>query len=301
VDRIELRDLTFYGYHGVLPEEQRLGQRFLLDITLGLDASRAGQTDELTQTVNYADVAKLARAVVEGPPCQLIETVGERIAEGLLNEFEVIDEASVRVRKPSAPISSVPTASVSVVIERRRDRRRDQAADSGAVLSAPSIRQLLQADPPLVSPLDDPAQQIQPNGVDLTLESVWRIGGAGTLGRTNAERVIPDRLLIEPSPDGWYDLAPGTYIIRLAETVALPLDVMAFGRPRSSLLRSGAALHTAVWDAGYQGRSESLLVVYGVEGIRLARGARVLQLVFQRLDRTSHAYSGTYQGENIPS
>ncbi|MCC7369791.1 MAG: deoxyuridine 5'-triphosphate nucleotidohydrolase [Chloroflexi bacterium] len=163
------------------------------------------------------------------------------------------------------------------------------------------MRALLDADPPLVSPLTDPDHQIQPNGVDLTLESVWRIESGGALGPTNADRHVPERLPVEPDADGWYQLQPGAYIIRLGETVALPLDLMAFGRPRSSLLRCGAALHTAVWDAGYQGRSESLMMVYNRSGIRLARGARVLQLVFVRLESQTHAYAGVYQGENIPT
>ena len=125
------------------------------------------------------------------------------------------------------------------------------------------------------------------------------MAGAGAIGRTNAERVIPERAPISPQEDGWFVLSPGTYIIRFREVVALPLDVMAFGRPRSSLLRCGAAIHTAVWDAGYRGRSEALLVVFAPEGIRLAAGARVLQLVFVRLEAFTDGYAGAYQGENL--
>jgi dUTP pyrophosphatase len=125
--------------------------------------------------------------------------------------------------------------------------------------------------------------------------------GVGVIGVTNAERSIPERLPIEPSEDGWYALAPGTYIIRFREVVALPLDVMAFGRPRSSVLRCGAAIHTAVWDAGYRGRSEALLVVHREDGLRLAVGARVLQLVFVRLEAPTFGYAGAYQGENVAS
>jgi dUTP pyrophosphatase len=232
----------------------------------------------------------------------LIEAVAERIAQAIFARFERVETLAVRVDKPSAPISAVPTAAVGIEINRRRVEvtSADQHGGRGAVLSAAAIRLLLQHEPPLVRPVLDPDIQIQPNGIDVTLESVWRVGGAGALGLTNAERVIPERIPVDASPDGWFTLPPGTYIIRLQETVALPLDVMAFGRPRSSLLRCAAALHTAVWDAGYHGRSESLLVVYGSEGIRLARGARVLQLVFVRLDAVTHAYSGAYQGENVP-
>ncbi len=90
----------------------------------------------------------------------------------------------------------------------------------------------------------------------------------------------------------------GRYVIRLVETVTLPRDVMAFGRPRSSLLRCGVAIHTAVWDAGYSGRSEALLVVYNPAGFRVRRGGRVLQLVFVGLDAPTRPYDGRFQGEN---
>ena len=175
----------------------------------------------------------------------------------------------------------------------------DDGPPVGSVLSAQGIRELLEHDPPLVEPVSDLGEQLQPNGIDLTLESVWRMEGAGAVGRTNAERIIPNREPMTPSPDGWFHLFPGTYIIRIREVVALPLNVMAFGRPRSSVLRCGATIHTAVWDAGYRGRSEALLVVHAAEGVRLAVGARVLQIVFLRLEAVTHAYAGTYQGENI--
>jgi dUTP pyrophosphatase len=297
VDVIELGGLTFYGYHGAFSEEQRLGQRFVVDLRLGLDLAAAGTSDDLQLTVDYGQVAQTARAIVEGPPFKLIEALAEALAAAILDGHPLVARVQVRVAKPSAPVAVAPSGLVAVEISRGRTGT-DPAASGGAVLAADGIRELLRADPPLVEPLLDPDEQIQPNGVDVTLESVWRIGGQGAIGLTNAERIVPDRQPIDPSQDGWFVLSPGTYVIRLREVVALPLDLMAFARPRSSLLRCGAALHTAVWDAGYRGRSESLLVVYAEEGIRLAVGARVLQLVFVRLERATHPYSGVYQGEN---
>ena len=164
-------------------------------------------------------------------------------------------------------------------------------------LGADSIRRLLRGDPPLVAGLADPDAQIQPNGVDLRLESVWTLAGPGRVGVTNDARVIPERRDVRPV-EGWYALEPGPYVIRLVETVTLPRDLMAFGRPRSSLGRCGVAVHTAVWDAGYSGRSEALLVVYNPAGFRVQRGARVLQLVFVGLDAATRPYAGRYQGEN---
>jgi dUTP pyrophosphatase len=313
VDTIELRGLTFFGQHGVLPEETRLGQRFVVDVRLGLDLAPAGRHDDLSLTVNYAVVAETVRSIVEGSPFRLIEALAEAVAAAILDGHPRVQQVDVQVAKPSAPITAAPSGLVSVAISRRRaDRQAPSSSTSaegsiptiqagGSVLSAQSIRELLEGDPPLVGPLGDPDQQIQPNGVDLTLESVWRMQGAGAIGVANDDRVIPAREALDPSADDWFELTPGTYVIRYREVVALPLDVMAFGRPRSSLLRSGAAIHTAVWDAGYQGRSEALLVVYGEPGVRLARGARVLQLVFVRLDTPTQAYTGAYQGENVSS
>lgn len=314
LDTIELRELTFYGYHGALPEERRIGQRFVVDLRLGLDLARAGRSDDLALTVDYGQVAESVRSVVEGTPFQLIEALAEALASTVLDRFALVQTVFVRVAKPSAPVSAAPSGTIAVEIERAREGvgetvRHSQSATSperdrsrlpgGSVLSAQAIRQLMEGQPPLLDPLSDPAEQIQPNGVDLRLESVWRMEGTGAIGVSSADRQIPDRVSIEPTRDGWFALEPGTYIVRFQEVVALPTDVMAFGRPRSSLLRCGAALHTAVWDAGYQGRSESLLVVYAETGVRLEVGARVLQLVFVCLDAPTEPYSGAYQGENI--
>ena len=103
---------------------------------------------------------------------------------------------------------------------------------------------------------------------------------------------------MQPDADGWWDLHQGSYVIGYAEKVNLPPDLMAFARPRSTLLRSGVAIHTAVWDAGYSGRGEGLLSVLNPKGYRLQRGAAVLQLVFLRLSNaTAEGYKGKYQGE----
>jgi dUTP pyrophosphatase len=110
---------------------------------------------------------------------------------------------------------------------------------------------------------------------------------------------LPDRVEVAPDRDGYYELPPGGYVVLLNEVVNLPTDLMAFGRPRSSLLRCGVALHTAVWDAGYSGRSESLLIVYNPAGVRLRRDARILQLVFCALDRPTEPYAGRFQNENL--
>ena len=140
---------------------------------------------------------------------------------------------------------------------------------------------------------------VQPNGVDLSLDAAWRLLGPGTLGESNADRRLPERELLEFDAAGWIDLPSGGYGIRYAEAVELPADCGGLCFPRSSLLRMGLAVPTAVWDAGYAGRGEGWLQVNNPHGVRLQRGARIVQLVVFRLTRpASLGYSGAYQHEN---
>jgi dUTP pyrophosphatase len=168
------------------------------------------------------------------------------------------------------------------------------------VLSRQDIEELVDGIPPLLQGMPDRDVQLQPNGVDITLERVSRFRGPGFLGRTNEERVLPQTEDLAFEPDGTIYLATGAYQVRFNETVNLPDWLMAYARPRSSLLRSGVALHTAVWDAGYSGRGVSLMLVYHPAGFRLARDARICQLVFHRLTSgTSSTYAGAYLHEGV--
>jgi dihydroneopterin aldolase len=119
-DRILLTGLTFYGYHGANPEERAQGQRFVVDVWLRLDLQPAGQSDDLSQTVNYSQVYRVIHDVVEGPPCNLIEAVAERIAMAILGQTAA-RSVGVRVSKPWAPIKGMVTGEVAVEIERCRD------------------------------------------------------------------------------------------------------------------------------------------------------------------------------------
>ena len=144
--------------------------------------------------------------------------------------------------------------------------------------------------------------QVQMCGVELTLQRAERFISAGTLAFDNKERKLPETEAIEFDPSGWIDLQPGAYLVTFNEIVNIPKDVAALARPRSSLLRMGASLETALWDPGYRGRSQSLLVVHNSQGLRLKKNARLMQLVFVRLDQAAEkTYSGVYQGENIGS
>jgi dUTP pyrophosphatase len=119
------------------------------------------------------------------------------------------------------------------------------------------------------------------------------------MGASDADREPAQREDLAPDDDGWWALPRGVYVIGYREKVNLPNDLTALIRPRSSLLRSGVALHGAVWDAGYSGRGEGALSVLNEGGYRVQRGARIAQLVFFRLSAaTVRAYAGRYQGEN---
>jgi dUTP pyrophosphatase len=136
----------------------------------------------------------------------------------------------------------------------------------------------------------------QPNGIDLSLDTVWRFAAAGSLGEK--ERVLPARDELAFDADGWLALPHGTYGFRYGEWVALPKDCGGLCFPRSSLLRMGVHVPTAVWDAGYEGRGEGLLVVNNPAGVRLQRGARTAQLIVLRLSEVAlEGYAGQYQHE----
>jgi dUTP pyrophosphatase len=173
---------------------------------------------------------------------------------------------------------------------------------SPGVLSHQKITEMIGVSPPLIAAMPDATIQIQPNGVDITLEAVSTFDGSGTIAVSNADRVLPDTVELDYAADGSLHLPPGPYHVRFNEIIALPDWLMAYARPRSSLLRAGVALHTAVWDAGYAGRGASLMVVYNPAGFTVHRNARIAQLVFHPLSSaTSERYAGAYQHEGAPS
>ncbi|MGB2814832.1 MAG: deoxyuridine 5'-triphosphate nucleotidohydrolase [Dehalococcoidales bacterium] len=167
------------------------------------------------------------------------------------------------------------------------------------VLSRAEIRRLLAGKPPLVEDLIDLEQQLQPNGIDLTLRDIALLQSAGVIAVDNSQRQISELAPLVFDGLGYIDLMPGIYLVTFNEVVHLPENVTALAAPRSSLLRCGVTIETAVWDAGYSGRSQSLLVVYNSQGIRLQRNARIVQLIFFKLTQKTRGYRGKYQGENI--
>ena len=117
-DRVMLRGLRGYGRHGVLDSERRLGQTFLVDLCVELDTRVAAESDDVTQTVDYGDVARSVLDIVEGEPVALLETLAQRICDAIL-AHELVQAVDVTVHKPSAPVQA-PFDDIAVSIRRTR-------------------------------------------------------------------------------------------------------------------------------------------------------------------------------------
>ena len=117
-DRITLTGLRASAFHGVLEHERANGQLFLIDVVVHLSLREAGASDELSETIDYGELASRVVGVVENDPVDLIETVAERVA-ALVLEYPLANLVEVTVHKPSAPIA-VPFGDVSVTIMRGR-------------------------------------------------------------------------------------------------------------------------------------------------------------------------------------
>jgi 7,8-dihydroneopterin aldolase/epimerase/oxygenase len=120
MDRMLLKRIVFYGYHGVYPEENRLGQKYLVDLDLRLNLSSDARSDDVNDTVNYAEIHALVKEIVEGPPVKLIEALTEKIASAVLGTYTSIIEATVAVTKPNPPFD-ITFDGVTVVLRRKRD------------------------------------------------------------------------------------------------------------------------------------------------------------------------------------
>lgn len=105
MDYIHVRDMQFFGYHGVLQEETVLGQRFRASVSLAVDIKKAGETDNLEHTVSYVGVYDICKEIIEGKPYKLIEAVAETIASRILSQYEgQVMGCRVEIIKPDPPI-----------------------------------------------------------------------------------------------------------------------------------------------------------------------------------------------------
>jgi dUTP pyrophosphatase len=145
--------------------------------------------------------------------------------------------------------------------------------------------------------------QSAPNGFDLTAGEIFAFDMQGALDFSNKERIIPEGKKIKLSkrnPEdkfGWWKLKRGAYKIVTNEVCNFPRDLIGLGFSRSSLLRIGAFTQHGVWDAGFHGKSEFILVVENPKGLRLKQNARLAQLIFLRINETKKGYNGIHQGK----
>jgi len=166
------------------------------------------------------------------------------------------------------------------------------------MLNKKEIKQLIE-EKKLLEEYIDLEKQLTPNGFDLTVAQVFKFTTAGSLDFSNKERVVPEsqELKVEKKdPEdkyGWWNLKKGAYKIRTNERVNLPSNLTALAFSRTSVLRMGAFTQHGVWDAGFCGKGEFILVVENEAGMNLKQNARVTQLVFLSVDETEK-YDGIY-------
>ncbi len=117
LDKIHIKNLEVFGNHGVFPEENKLGQKFLVNAVLYTSTREAGKTDDLTKSIHYGEVSHFITKYMMEHTFQLIESVAEQLAEALLLQFEHLKWIDLEIQKPWAPIG-LPLESVSVEISR---------------------------------------------------------------------------------------------------------------------------------------------------------------------------------------
>ena len=167
---------------------------------------------------------------------------------------------------------------------------------TGFILNSNDFREMQERGELPVKNILSP-KQIQPNGLGMTLDKIFSFEGAGVMGE---DRIMPEYKELNYDSEGFIELKQGSYKILFNEEVSIPDDCFALARPRSSLLRMGATISTALWDSGYVGRSEAMLNVMNVHGLKIAKSSRMIQLVFYKLgENVEETYNGKYQFENL--
>ena len=125
MDKITMKNMKFYGYHGVMPEEQVNGQDFLIDVDMYLDLKKAGLSDNLADSVDYSEVYGIIKNITKSNIFRLLEKLADSIAREILSRYEKIEEIVVHVKKPDAALTDAPLTGavdwVGVEIKRSRD------------------------------------------------------------------------------------------------------------------------------------------------------------------------------------
>lgn len=119
MDKMILKGMRFYGYHGVFSEENKLGQQFVVDLELYMDMSQAGKTDQLEHALDYSELHAFVKGIVQGPPFKLIEALTANLASSVLRHYTMVNEVTVRVTKPHPPFD-VHFEGVTIEMHRKR-------------------------------------------------------------------------------------------------------------------------------------------------------------------------------------
>lgn len=168
-----------------------------------------------------------------------------------------------------------------------------------SIICGEELKNYLKKTPPIVENILNPDLQVGTNGIDLTVKIVEKFVGFGRVDFTNKERKLAETTQLKFENDILH-LEPGAYKIIYNEIINVPLNMVALAKPRSSLLRNGVTVETALWDSGYKGRSESLLVIHNPYGFELKRNARVMQIIFNKItEEMKEGYKGAYQNEHV--
>lgn len=118
-DQIVLTGIHGFGYHGLFDQERKEGQDFFVDLTLSVDLSVAAESDEIDDTVNYAEITDLVVEEITSNPVNLIEKLASRIAERVLNQHSKVKAVTVTVHKPQAPVAA-QLKDIAVIVTRSR-------------------------------------------------------------------------------------------------------------------------------------------------------------------------------------
>ena len=166
MEKIQIKGLEIFAYHGVNPEEKTDGQKFILDITLYADLSAAMASDRLEDTINYAAVRKTVQRVMTGAKYDLIEHTASQVADAVLAGFPAVLRVTVLLKKPNAPMNATFDY-VAVEVERERDGRaaaspEEKAPDFSAEEPARLEAEAIQTGKEPVQPEDEKAETSAP-------------------------------------------------------------------------------------------------------------------------------------------
>ena len=117
MDKIQIKNLEIFANHGAFPEENKLGQKFVISATLYTSTRKAGKTDDLTASIHYGEVSQFITKFVREHTWKLLETVVEQLAEAMLLQIPHLEKVELEIKKPWAPVG-LPLETVSVSIER---------------------------------------------------------------------------------------------------------------------------------------------------------------------------------------